>query len=338
MSEEMVTAQQDIFLAPVVSVEKALQAYQAKKDLIDKILVTGVDYGTVPGSAKPALLKPGAEKMTSFFGLAPRFLDDEVVEDWTGKDHNGEAFFFYRETCVLYRGQFQIASAGGSCNSFEKKYRYRWVGEADIPVGMNKDLLKARDGKISEFGFAIDKAETAGKYGKPPEYWKKFQGAIADGSARKFVKKTSTGKELDAFEIGAMLYCIPNDEISDLANTILKMAQKRALVAATLIATGLSEYFTQDIDDFVTGEVVSEHPVTTPPASPAPSPEWVHVPYEEAKEMTAKGSNGIEKKLGEATSQQLQHLVEHSKNKQVVDAAETVLEHDFGMPRSSTEA
>ena len=29
------------------------------------------------------------------------------------------------------------------------------------------------------------------------------------------------------------------------------MADKRALIAATLIATGLSEYFTQDLDDFI---------------------------------------------------------------------------------------
>lgn len=32
-------------------------------------------------------------------------------------------------------------------------------------------------------------------------------------------------------------------------NTIMKMAQKRALVAAVLIVCGASEYFTQDLDD-----------------------------------------------------------------------------------------
>ena len=42
-----------------------------------------------------------------------------------------------------------------------------------------------------------------------------------------------------------------NPDVADLVNTILKMADKRALVAATLIATGMSEYFTQDIEDFV---------------------------------------------------------------------------------------
>jgi hypothetical protein len=35
----------------------------------------------------------------------------------------------------------------------------------------------------------------------------------------------------------------------NLVNTIQKMAQKRALVAATLIATSASEFFTQDVED-----------------------------------------------------------------------------------------
>lgn len=37
--------------------------------------------------------------------------------------------------------------------------------------------------------------------------------------------------------------------ICDVVNTLQKMAQKRALIGATLLATGASEYFTQDILD-----------------------------------------------------------------------------------------
>ena len=113
------------FLSPVVAVKDALLAYQAKKDLIDGIMKPGVDYGIIPGTTKNTLLKAGAEKATSFFGLSTRFKDARVVEDFTGKDHEGEPFFFYRRTCELWRGSQLIASADGSCNSFEKKYRYR---------------------------------------------------------------------------------------------------------------------------------------------------------------------------------------------------------------------
>ena len=45
------------------------------------------------------------------------------------------------------------------------------------------------------------------------------------------------------------LYRIPNPDGADVVNTIQKMAQKRALVAATLIATSASEFFTQDVED-----------------------------------------------------------------------------------------
>ena len=130
------------FLLPAAPLETMLATYQAKKSFIDKVLVIGVDYGTIPGAGdKPALFKAGAEKMTSFFGLAPVFEDVTVVEDWTGAGYGGETFFFYRQRCKLYRGVRLIGSAEGSCNSFESKYRYRWVTEQDVPDGLDKSKL-----------------------------------------------------------------------------------------------------------------------------------------------------------------------------------------------------
>lgn len=43
---------------------------------------------------------------------------------------------------------------------------------------------------------------------------------------------------------------IENPDIADVYNTCLKMANKRALVAAVLNTTGASDLFTQDIEDF----------------------------------------------------------------------------------------
>lgn len=267
------------FLAPATGLDIIRATYQAKKEFIEAVLKEGVDYGTIPGSAKPALLKPGAEKMTSFFGLSPVFEDAQTVEDWSGADHNGEQFFYYRQRCKLYSGSRLIASADGSCNSWEKKYRYRWVGEAEVPAHLDKSKLKQRGGRISEFTFSIDKAETTGKYAKPASYWKQFKDAIANGTATKIQKTTASGKTFDAWEIGSSLYCIPNDEVSDIVNTILKMAQKRALVAATLIATNVSDYFTQDIEDYADPSTVdavfydaTPAPVTvTQPPAPVPT-------------------------------------------------------------------
>lgn len=217
MTEEnpIVLQTHDAFLAPAVSVEYALNAYQAKKKFIDGVLREGVDYGKVPGTGdKPALLKPGAEKMTSFFGLKPIFEDVVVVEDWTGADHGGEPFFYYREKCILYRGDQAVASADGSCNSWEKKYRYR-SSERVCPQCKKPAIIKGKE----EYGGG----------------WLCYKNK--GGCGEKFI---NTDPSITGQEVGQ----VKNADVAEQVNTILKMAQKRALVAATLIATGVSDYFT----------------------------------------------------------------------------------------------
>lgn len=58
------------------------------------------------------------------------------------------------------------------------------------------------------------------------------------------------------------------DRPRDCENTVLKMAQKRAMVAAVLNGFGLSDRFTQDVEDLPHAEVAPSQPA---PASAAPS-------------------------------------------------------------------
>lgn len=58
---------------------------------------------------------------------------------------------------------------------------------------------------------------------------------------------------------------VENPDIADTYNTVLKMAKKRALVDATLTATGCSDMFTQDIEDFVQPQQVKKAPVKQAP-------------------------------------------------------------------------
>lgn len=56
------------------------------------------------------------------------------------------------------------------------------------------------------------------------------------------------------------------------ANTLSKMAQKRAFVAAVLFATGLSEFFTQDVEDMHHDAPAKPAPrKAAPPPKPAPA-------------------------------------------------------------------
>lgn len=110
---------------PAMSIELAVERYNTITEFVSRVLRRDVDYGMIPGTDKLTLLKPGAEKLTTFFGLSTRFQLLERIEDWTGEDHQSEPFFYYLYRCQLFRGDLLVAEADGSCNSRETKYRYR---------------------------------------------------------------------------------------------------------------------------------------------------------------------------------------------------------------------
>jgi hypothetical protein len=232
---------------PVLSVEQAVQRFRELKAFVREVMDEGLDYGTIPGTSKDTLYKAGAEKLTTLFGLSPSFDIIKSVERWG--DGGEEPLFYYMIRCYLHRGDILIASAEGSCNSREKKYRWRYVPEHRVPAHLHPSELEQGGGKISEFAFAVENKETTGQYGKPVEYWQKFEDAIAEGTARNYKRRTRAGKELDAWEIDGTTYRIPNPDIFDIVNTVLKMAEKRALVAAVLMGANASEFFTQDMED-----------------------------------------------------------------------------------------
>ena len=224
------------WLSPVTNVGVAVERYQDMLEFVKKVLKEGVDFGKIPGVDKSSLQKPGAEKLASFFGLSSELVLLDKTENWdTG-------LFYYRYQCRLYRQGQLITAMEGSGSSYESKYRYRWMKEEDLPDGFDKSKAKTKGGRISEFQFGIDKAETTGPYGKPVEYWDRFKAAIEDGTAVKTQRKTKKGM-MDAWEIDGTLYRVQNEDMPDIINTVQKMAQKRAFVGAVIIATNASEYF-----------------------------------------------------------------------------------------------
>src|ERR1700722_1998632 len=70
---------------PLMSIEQAIERKKQINQFISKVLVDKHDYGIIPGTNdKKVLLKPGAEKMSSIFGLAPKYVKETIIEDWTG--------------------------------------------------------------------------------------------------------------------------------------------------------------------------------------------------------------------------------------------------------------
>lgn len=236
--EKALTISAGSYLMPVFGMEQAIDRYNRLVEFVRRAMKPDIDFGKIPGSDKATLLKPGAERLTTYFGLTPRFVTVKEIEDWTGRNDSGEPFFYYWFRCQLWRGDILVAEADGSCNSHEKKYRYR-QGERICPKCHKTTIRKS-------------KQDRGGWY-----CWAKLGGC---GALFKDGDQTIEGQE-----VGQIL----NPDIADQANTILKMAQKRALIAATLMAVNASEFFTQDLEDL---DIVEGHYTPVNPMPPAPEP------------------------------------------------------------------
>lgn len=88
---------------------------------------------------------------------------------------------------------------------------------------------------------------------------------------------------------------------SDIVNTILKMCQKRALVGATIAATGASDYFTQDLEDMAPQEKRT-----------IDSSRFTNKPKEELGSYVIKVGKYQGKKFSELTKEALNGYIEYA--------------------------
>ena len=194
----------------VVSLEELRQQIVALDQFKRDIMQDGTDYAVIPGTPKPSLLKPGAEKLCEAFGWRPKFAILDSVRDWEG------GFFHYEVECRLLskRTGEDVGNGLGEANSLEGRYRWREARPSCERCGF--ELRRARD-----------RAE-----------WYCWRAKGGCGATYPLGQIEPGGK-------------VENDDPYTLVNTLLKMAQKRALVAATLVAAAASGIFTQDVEDWV---------------------------------------------------------------------------------------
>ena len=108
-----------------------------------EVMISGQDYGIIQGTDKPTLLKPGAEKLSEFYGYAPTIRQIEEEKDiQTG-------FYRARVTVSLVhkRTGVIIADGVGEANTYEGRYRYRWVPEWKLPKGIDTSSLVSEQRK-----------------------------------------------------------------------------------------------------------------------------------------------------------------------------------------------
>lgn len=232
-------------LMPATSIETAVERYTALVGFVQKLMKPDIDFGVIPGTnAKPVLLKPGGEKLCMFFGLRPEFLLIDTVKDWD------RGIFYFEYKCILYRGDYKAGEGVGSCNSREKKYRYR-NSERVCPGCGKATIIKGKD----EFGGG----------------WLCF--SKKGGCGLKFHERAP---EIVDQEVGQ----VENPEPFELINTIQKMGQKRAFMAAVIMTVNASEFFTQDLEDFDHTPEPHREPAPAPqnPATPSAAPKAPNPP------------------------------------------------------------
>lgn len=136
-------------LPDLAVMRRELEMVKQVQAVVKELLVDGVDYGIIPGTGnKPALLKPGAEKLR----LAFRFIDDyEIIDDpqvaWPHKGHTA--------ICkVTDMDGNRVATGVGYCTTLESKYKWRNVHENDIEhLGLIREELKASRRKSRNGGY-----------------------------------------------------------------------------------------------------------------------------------------------------------------------------------------
>lgn len=247
------------------SVEQVIAQVQKIQQVMQKVMKADEHYGVVPGTHKPTLLKPGAEKLAFTFRLDPQY---EVLATSVQR----EDFISYAIRCTLYHiptGD-RIASGMGSCNSREAKYRYR-EGKRKCPNCDQETIIKGKE----EFGGG----------------WICFTKKGGCGA-----KWPDEAPEITSQKVGQ----VENENPWDLDNTLLKMASKRALVAAVLNGTAASDIFTQDLEDMeipITSEKKPQ-PASKADAEPAQTDEASHPACPKCGGTTKLVRAGINKKTG----------------------------------------
>jgi hypothetical protein len=222
-----------------LTIEELVAQVQKIQQAMSKVMKDGEHFGVIPGTQKPTLYKAGAEKLGLLFRLDPEYDTKPVID--------GQHLTAIT-TCTLYHiptGN-RVASGQGLCTSRESKYAFR-KGERVCPECGSSAIIK---GKAEYGGGWLCYAKKGGCSAKWP-----------DGA-----------EIIEQQEVGQ----IANPNPADTWNTIVKMACKRALVAAVLNATAASDIFTQDLEDIAENTLATAAPAT--PAMPS------------AKEAAAKAS------------------------------------------------
>jgi hypothetical protein len=160
MSDERQVAMREPMELGIEQLQTQVQTIQR---VMSAIMKEGEHYGVIPGTDKPTLLKPGAEKLGMTFRLAPVYAIDK-------RDlPNGHRE--YEITCTLTHiaTGAMVGQGVGICTTMESKYRYRKDAAFEVLDDPIPNDAKENKAEYRKQGFGMRKVDGAWcwvKYGK----------------------------------------------------------------------------------------------------------------------------------------------------------------------------
>lgn len=213
----------------MVPVEQIRRQTEQVKTLMASCMSDGLHYGKIPGCGDKPTLLQPGAQK-----LTMMFGLADTYEINREDLPNGHREYTVKCLLVSKATGLVQGSGVGLCSTMEKKYRYRNVSDFEITDQPIPQDARERKQEYRKQGYGMKKVD--GQW-----YWVKYMDA--------------TQQE--------------NPDIADTYNTVLKMACKRALIAASLNTLAVSDLFTQDIDDL--GEYAIDFSKTAQPQVPQPT-------------------------------------------------------------------
>lgn len=193
----------------MIPVEQIKRQTDQVKSLMASCMSDGMHYGKIPGCGDKPTLLQPGAQK-----LTMMFGLADTYEISREDLPNGHRE--YTVKCLLMSKSTGLVqgSGVGLCSTMEKKYRYRNVSDYEVTDQPIPQDARERKQEYRKQGYGMKKVD--GQW-----CWVKYMDSAQQ----------------------------ENPDIADTYNTVLKMACKRALVAAVLNTLAVSDLFTQDVED-----------------------------------------------------------------------------------------
>lgn len=138
-----------------LSVSEVIAQVRKIQEIMAQAMKKDTHYGVIPGTEKPSLYQPGAQKLALTFRLGFRNRVESFASDGGHREYRSRTTVFHIPSGI------ELGEVQATCSTMESKYRYRWENTGkEVP----KEYWDSRDTSlIGGEGFVPRKTRQADK-------------------------------------------------------------------------------------------------------------------------------------------------------------------------------